>query len=260
MRVVILTSSRTGTASYCLPLLLSESKAEIVQVIYSEGMISNRKKYYRQKIKKIARIGFFGALNGIRIRKWFSLEAIKGERIEDIEKICEKAKIPFAVTQTIGSSETVGIMKSCAPDLGLSLGNSYIPSKVFSIPGQGMLNIHGEILPEFQNAQSVIWQLYEGSRMTGYTIHKIDRKIDEGDILKQEKFPILFKPTLKATVAHSCAEILRRAAIGLIDVLDHFDQYDLQSQRQGKGRTYTTPSIRQFMRIVRNYKRLRKEL
>jgi folate-dependent phosphoribosylglycinamide formyltransferase PurN len=37
-----------------------------------------------------------------------------------------------------------------------------------------MINIHHELLPEFLGAQSVLWQLHEGSTKTGFTIHRID--------------------------------------------------------------------------------------
>jgi methionyl-tRNA formyltransferase len=260
MRIVILTSNRKGTASYCLPILMEQSSVEIVQVIYSTGVKTNKKKYFRQKFRKMARIGLAGAINGIRIRKWFSVEAVDGKPSEDLELICKRNNIPYAVTPAINSHETASIMQSCHPELGLSLGNSYIPAKIFSIPDRGMLNIHGEVLPDFQNAQSVIWQIYEGKAETGYTIHKIDKKIDTGEIIKQEKFPILFRSTLKDTVSASCAEILRRAANGLADVVSHFEDYDLHKRPQGQGRSYTTPSFGQFLRIYRNYKKLRGKL
>jgi len=83
MKIVILTSSRKGTAAYCLPILLERSKAEIVQVIYNEGVITNRSRYYRQKFRKLLKIGLPGAINGIRMRKWFSVKNIDRKEIED---------------------------------------------------------------------------------------------------------------------------------------------------------------------------------
>jgi len=160
--------------------------------------------------------------------------------------------------QVMNSPETMELMRSSEADLGLSLGNSFISPKVFSIPVHGMLNIHGEVLPEFQNAQSVIWQLHEGRNETGYTIHKVERKIDGGAIWKQEKFPILLKATLKDTVSATCAEILKRSAYGLADLLDHFEEYRKDARIQDKGNVYTTPSFRQYLKINRNFKALKK--
>ncbi|MHA4808328.1 formyltransferase family protein [Flavitalea flava] len=259
MRIVILTSNRKGTAAYCLPILLGETRAEVVQVIYCERVIKNKPRFYKQKFKKIFSIGFLGALNGMRMRKWYSNGFVDGKEVEDIETVCQRTGIPFALSSGINSSRTIELMRACQPDLGLSLGNSYISSKVFTIPVHGMLNIHGEVLPRFQNAQSVIWQIYEGNPETGYTIHKVDKTIDTGEILKQEKFPIIFKPTLGQTVSATCAEILKRSAIGLAEVIKNFEEYDRHKIPQGHGQTYTTPSFRKFLRILGNFRKMKKE-
>jgi methionyl-tRNA formyltransferase len=259
MRIVILTSSRKGTASVCLPVILERTSAEVVQVIYNEGLIKNKWKHYRRKAGKMLRIGLPGALNGIRIRKWFAVNDIDGKEVEDIEAICRKHNIPFDTTPGINTQRTIDLMTGSRADLGLSLGNSYISPKVFRIPFYGMLNIHGEVLPQFQNAQSVIWQIYEGSRYTGYTIHMIDKKIDTGEILRQERFPILFKETLKATVSATCAEIVKRSAIGLGEVIGQFEVYHRQRKPQGEGKNYTTPSFGAFLKILRNFKKLKND-
>jgi len=259
MRIVILTASRKGTASYCLPDLFDHTEAEIVQVIYSAGRSKSKAGYYRQKFKKISKIGWLGAINGIRMRKWFSISTAGGRKIEDLEAICRERKIPYTETPLMNGPETISLMQSLRPDLGLSLGNSYLSPRIFSIPKFGMLNIHGEVLPEFQNAQSVIWQLYEGRPVTGYTIHKIEKKIDTGEILMQESFPIIFRETLRETVSDSCAEILRRSSAGLVETINHFDKYESRKSPQGKGQTYTTPSFRQFLRILKNFKKLKKQ-
>ncbi len=260
MRIVILTSSRKGTASYCLSVLLEQPGIDVVQVIYNQGQVKNKSKFYRQKIRKMIRIGLWGALNGIRMRKWYAITAVDGRPIEDIETVCKNNNIPFAVTEGINTQTTIALMTACDADLGLSLGNSYISPKVFTIPRRGMLNIHGEILPAFQNAQSVIWQLHEGSAETGYTIHKIEKKIDTGQIIKQERFPILFRDTLGRTVTDTCMQILKRAASGLAEVLTDYDRFDREAMPQGAGRSFTTPSARQFFRMLKNYRKLKKKI
>ena len=258
MRIVILTSLRKGTASYFVPLLKEKARAEIVQVIYCQPAVRNKKRYYSQKLRKIWKIGLGGALNGIRMRKWFSVREVDGLMLEDIETACRESNVPFVISQGINSAETIERMRACQADLGLSLGNSYISSKVFSIPWYGMLNLHGEVLPQFQNAQSVIWQLFEGSSHTGYTIHQVDKKIDAGDILKQEIIPIQFRDTLGETVNASCTEILKRSVLGMMEVIDHFDNSQRERKPQGTGKSYTTPSLLQFMKIYTNYRKLKK--
>jgi methionyl-tRNA formyltransferase len=262
MRIVVLTSIRRGTASYCLSVLAENegrenAGLEIARVIYCVSGQRKKVRFYRQKIRKMFRIGLPGALNGIRIRKWFGVTEVEGQPIEDIELLCKRLQIPFSTTSGLNTAQTIELLRDANADLGLSLGNSYISPRVFSIPRYGMLNIHGEILPAFQNAQSVIWQLYEGSGITGYTIHQVEKKIDEGGIWKQESFPIVFRTTLRETVSATCAEILRRSALGLADLLGHFEEYRKGIKAQAKGRSYTTPSFGAFLRIKRNFRKLR---
>jgi len=256
MRIIIITSSRKGTASYCLPVILEKTDCDVVKVILNQNLQKKKWPFYKKKLKKILRIGLLGALNGIRIRKWFKNDNIGETNIQDIESICKNRGIPFEITSTLNSQRTIDIVKNCAPDLGLSLGNSYISSKVFSIPRYGMLNIHGEVLPDFQNAQSVIWQIFEGRSETGYTIHKIDKNIDTGDIIMQEKFPIVVKKDLPDTVKFNCSLIIQRAADGLVKVLSDYNYYLQHSYKQGKGKSYTTPTFRQYLRIKQQFKKL----
>jgi methionyl-tRNA formyltransferase len=256
MRIIIITSSRRGTASYCLPLILEKSNCEVVKVVLNENITKKKWSFYQNKLKKIWRIGILGALNGIRIRKWFRNDESVELRIQDIEAICKERGILFEKTPFLNSQTTIDLVKNCEPDLGLSLGNSYISPKVFSIPRHGMLNIHGEVLPDFQNAQSVIWQIFEGRPETGYTIHKIDKRIDTGDIIMQEKFPIEFKKDLPDTVRFNCGLILQRAALGLVKVLNDYNYYLQRSYKQGKGKSYTTPTFSQYLRIKQQFKKL----
>jgi methionyl-tRNA formyltransferase len=252
MKIVVLTSSPRSTASYCIPLLAASTKADIVKVIYCRGEVVKNRKYFFRRLKKVWKIGILGAINGIIIRKWFDGADLKPGLI-DIREVCLKLNIPFVETPSVNHPDTIMVMKEAEADLGISLSNSYISKRVFSIPRNGMINIHGEILPAFQNAQSVIWQIYEGSSVTGYTIHRIDSKIDTGDIIKQEVFPIVFKETLELTVRHTVDEILQRAGAGLVDVINNAEEYMSHPVPQKKGKTYTTPSLRQFTRIKRKF-------
>lgn len=258
IRVAIITSSKRGTASFFLPYLLASSNIKVVAVFLRKGIIPKKKNFYKKKLKKLIKIGIGGALNGIRMRKWFTEDVNNLTKVQDLQTICADNNVPYFETDSINNDYTFSQLTTINADVGLSLGNGYISSKIFSIPRYGMINFHGEVLPQFQNAQSVIWQIYEGSEQTGYTIHKIDKGIDTGDILKQEVFPIVLKQTLKETVSYTCAEIQKRAAMGMVDVLSNFDVYRVNVSKQGKGRSYTTPSLLQFARISRNYKKLLK--
>jgi methionyl-tRNA formyltransferase len=255
IKVIILTSSRQGFASFQLAELVKSKKIIVQAVVLNEGLIMNKKKHYKRKIAKIFKIGLFGALNGIRMRKWYSTGVYKYLDIPTIESLCKEHNITLSITPTINSSQTIEYFKNANADIGLSLGNGYIGKKVFSIPKFGMINVHHEELPAYQNAQSIIWQLYNDSDNTGYTIHKIDKHIDTGEILFKEVIPIIFKQNLESTVSLNYSILWKKSSEGLVLLLENFENYFKKSFPQGQGKSYTTPSLKQYLKILRNFKK-----
>ncbi len=258
MKVIILTSSEKGTAAHHLPYIIESGACEICMVLLCGTEVKSRKAHYLKKLRKIIKIGLLGALNGVRMRKWYAgVEKLKP--IENIESICRKKQISFYRTPSINHSNTEELFKRSGAEVGISLGNGYIGKKIFSIPKYGMINIHHEMLPEYQNAQSIIWQLYNKSRYTGYTIHKINSGIDAGKIIYSEKVPITFAESLPDTIAKTSVSLLEASAKGLIHVLKNFSELFSNARAQGKGTRYTTPTFRQYLRIRKNFGEMKRK-
>jgi len=253
MRIIILTSTPRGIASRVLPELCRNSSLEIAGVVLAHGS-SPKKNNLERKIRKTVKIGILGALNGIRMRSWFA-----DSDAEDIDRVCQRLGVQLAETPFVNSDMTVELFKKFNADVGLSLGNGYIAKKVFSIPRFGMVNIHTEILPDFQGAQSIIWPIYENRKETGFTIHQVDSKIDTGDILLQERYPIEFKPTLEDTVRQNLRVARDRIPSAFSYVCENYESLRERASPQTNGRSYTTPSMWQFLRMVRNHRALYKE-
>lgn len=173
-----------------------------------------------------------------------------------LDSLCEEYGLPFELTPEINCTRTVELFRMAKADLGLSLGNGYIASRIFTLPARGMLNVHHELLPAFRGARSVIWQIYQGSRITGYTIHQINKRIDQGDILYQRKIPIDFKDTLRETVIANCARLYKESAIALPAVVSSYMELAARATPQEDGCSYTTPTFREYRRMVRQHREL----
>ena len=145
MRIIVLTSSTYGTASRVLPALRKNTEIDIAKVILVEGRSPDRKKTLKRKVKKLFRIGLLGAINGIRMREWYS-----DKDAEDLELLCNTLGLKLERTPFINCETTRQLFRDADADLGLSLGNGYIPESIFAIPKHGMLNLHSEILPQFR--------------------------------------------------------------------------------------------------------------
>ncbi|MDZ4828648.1 MAG: formyltransferase family protein [Phycisphaerae bacterium] len=246
-RIVVLTCLPRDIASRCLPELCANRNIEVVGVVRAHGGSPGQSRVLRRKLKKLWRIGPLGALNGVRMRAWYvDLDA------PEIRTVCAAHGVPLFDTEFLNSEPTREIFRTLRADLGLSLGNGYIAETVYSIPRCGMVNIHTEILPQFQGAQSIIWPIYENVPDTGFTIHQVARKIDAGDILLQQRYPIEFRPTLRETVEHNMRRARERIPSAFSEVCEHYDELRARAVPQTSTTSYTTPSYWQFRRMVRN--------
>ncbi|MDF1719745.1 MAG: formyltransferase family protein [Minwuia sp.] len=252
-RVIVLTTGGGGTAAICLPRLVLSEAIEVVAVVRARGMNPDASARRRKsKLRKVLRIGVLGALNGIRMRKWFR------HRHESLESVCASAGVPLHDVPYIGSVETEQIVRQAKVDLGLSLGNSFIPKRIFSIPEYGMLNMHGERLPAYQNAQSIIWPVYNTEITTGVTVHRISSVIDEGDILYSVEFPIQFGPSLEETVRKTLMDTRTHVVEAILHCCENLDELLSTSKKQQGGDHYTTPTFWQYLRMERNNRRFYK--
>lgn len=87
--------------------------------------------------------------------------------------------------------KVISQIKSIAPDLIVIVAyGKIIPSEIINIPKFGCVNVHPSLLPKFRGPSPIQNALLQGEKETGTTIMLIDEKMDEGDILSQEKIAI----------------------------------------------------------------------
>jgi methionyl-tRNA formyltransferase len=190
----------------------------------------------------------------VRLRKWYRQSGIP--RIDDL---CREFSLPFVEVPFINCDETVDIFKAAQADLGLSLGNGYIARRVFSIPKHGMINLHSEVLPRFQGASSIIWPIHALVPETGFTIHQVNNRIDQGAILYRHVQPIIFHDTLRKTVEANLRNVLEKTPTAMLRACDEYENLSANAEPQESGPGFTTPNIFQYWRMVRNHARMRAE-
>lgn len=252
MRVVALTTLKRGIASRVLPALHAARGVVVAGVVLAgPGSLKPHRDLVR-RIRKTARIGALGALNGLRLRSWYAdRDAV------DIEAQCRTLGLPCWPAPCVNCDETRSLFQAADADLGLSLGNGYIARSVFSIPRHGMVNLHTEVLPDFRGGvHSIIWPIHEGRDVTGFAIHQVDASFDTGEVLYQETHAIVFYPTLRETVERNVATIRQRIPAAFARVCRDYPALRAASRPQGAGRSYTTPTIRQFVRMIRNHRQM----
>lgn len=75
-------------------------------------------------------------------------------------------------------------------DLFVLDGTYILPESVFGMPRLGTINLHCGYLPDFKGAPPVFWELYEGVRETGVSVHFVTADLDGGPIIERRKVAI----------------------------------------------------------------------
>lgn len=262
MKVFIMTLSPEGYPAIALERLHATKGVELGGVILVEGIIGNRRKFLRRKLSKIRKIGLAGAWIGWKMRDWFSDTGPGFPPAMSLEAFTRKNNIPFIkIPQTqVATREIISAIQNLGCDMGISMGNGYISSGIFSIPPLGMINIHHELLPEMKGASPIIWQIFHNSVVTGFTIHQISKKIDGGRIWVREEMTIKPKPSLEETVRSYCPVIKLRSIDALCNFLQDYDVFVKEKEQpqmtEDHHHSYTTPTFRQFRIMQKNFREL----
>lgn len=66
-----------------------------------------------------------------------------------------------------------------------------LPQVIWSMPRLGTFNLHASLLPQYRGAAPINWAIIRGETTTGVTTFLLDKEIDTGNIIFQEKCDIL---------------------------------------------------------------------
>ena len=140
-------------------------------------------------------------------------ETLWFERVADV---ADDYGIAWIAPDDAGASDVVERLRALAPDFLFSFYyRRMLSADILAIPSRGALNMHGSLLPRYRGRAPVNWAVLHGERHTGATLHYLADKPDAGDIVAQQRVPILPDDTArevfdKVTVA---AEICLDAAL-----------------------------------------------
>ena len=111
-------------------------------------------------------------------------------------------------------------LKSLNADFFAVVAFKILPKEVFEMPPKGTVNLHASLLPKYRGAAPINWSLINGDKESGITTFFIEKNVDTGEILLQQKVDLDSNMTagelhdLLATVG---AELLLITANGVAD-------------------------------------------
>jgi methionyl-tRNA formyltransferase len=134
---------------------------------------------------------------GANVAIVFTHEDSPSEEIwfSSVRELADKHAIPWRTTD-INAPENISLLREIAPRFIFSFYyRNMIRQEVLDIPIEGALNLHGSYLPIYRGRVPVNWVIINGESETGATLHYMVEKPDAGDMVDQEKVPILFTDT-----------------------------------------------------------------
>lgn len=113
-------------------------------------------------------------------------------------KLSESAVKKFAVQhnlnvlqpENLSDADFVNKIKSLEPELIVIVAFRVLPEEIFTIPKFGSFNLHASLLPKYRGAAPINWALIKGDEETGVTTFFLEKKVDTGSIIMQNKCEI----------------------------------------------------------------------
>lgn len=105
-----------------------------------------------------------------------------------VEHVARKNKVPYKVINSSNSEDFYKEVVEMEPDVILSFSApEIIREPLLSAPQYGILNVHGSLLPDYRGCMPSFWYVFNEEEYGGATVHYMSGKIDDGDIVAQDK-------------------------------------------------------------------------
>ena len=102
----------------------------------------------------------------------------------------KKLKI-FQPEKVKGNLEFIETIRKLNPDLICVVAfGKILPKEILDIPHLGCINLHASLLPKYRGAAPIQWAVLNGDKITGNSTMYMNERMDEGDIIFQEKTEI----------------------------------------------------------------------
>ena len=127
------------------------------------------------------------------------------------------------IEQPLKVKDTFEMLREISPDVIIVVAyGQLIPEEILNLPKYGCINVHASLLPKYRGAAPIHWAVINGDDETGTTIMEMNRGLDTGAMLLQEKISININDTMgdihdKLSIqgAELMLEVLKKLPVGI---------------------------------------------
>ncbi|MBQ3593942.1 MAG: methionyl-tRNA formyltransferase [Bacteroidales bacterium] len=154
----------------------------------------------------------------------------RGKKIQSshVKETALKYGLPIMQPVSLKSPEFIEELSSLNADMFVVVAFRMLPEVIWSMPRLGTFNLHASLLPQYRGAAPINHAIINGEKETGLTTFLLDKEIDTGEIILQEKVVIEEKET--AGTLHDKLMILGNKVV--VDTIKMIEEGRLHSQSQ----------------------------
>jgi methionyl-tRNA formyltransferase len=157
-----------------------------------------------------------------------------------VKALASQAGAPLLAPVSINEPNVVERLARLKPDLLVVAAYGQMLKKpVLDLPRLAAVNIHPSLLPRFRGAAPVQWTLAHGDTMTGVTLLYVTARMDAGDLLMQEREPVLDEDTAVTLEAR----LAQKGARMLLTLIDRFREGPLAGIPQREEDVVFAPKL-----------------
>ena len=124
--------------------------------------------------------------------------------VYSVRGLLQKWGIPEHTPNNINEPSFHETLQALEVDLVVSVAcPQIVRSELLALPPEGVINIHGALLPKYRGKLPSFWVLAHGEDKTGVTVHYMNEELDDGPIIVQKEVPIDPDDTLHSLVLKS---------------------------------------------------------
>jgi len=108
----------------------------------------------------------------------------------DLDDLAATGRVRVTELTSINGPDAQRLIEKLSPDLGLSLAAPILKKRIFDMPRLGTINLHQGRVPDYRGMPPAFWEILNGEKSVGCTIHKVLSALDSGPVLAETEVPI----------------------------------------------------------------------
>ena len=112
-------------------------------------------------------------------------------RTDTISALAASVGVPVVSTRSVNDPKFIQQLRAKAPDVIISVAAPEIfRPELLNVPKLGCINVHSGRLPNYRGMMPTFWQMLRGEQAITITVHKMAHKLDAGDVLATQSYPL----------------------------------------------------------------------